>query len=172
MIKQIPDRRSTSGFSLKVTPPFFGRTAKIISCLFRLLNCSSRLLTWSFSGSALLCNVCESRVSWEDCEKNRMLVNCSNVDEEFDVCFKVHRATKIENSEKHIFTKGCGYQDLCSGEQCVEFGDWCLVDCCNVDQCNASPSVEATYFTHLLAGIVMFLHFDWILRVWKQRLIL
>ena len=107
-----------------------------------------------FSGSALVCNLCDSFESWDDCEDNRIIVDCSSVDPEFDVCLKAHRATKSNASETHIYTKRCGYQEQCNGEQCKEYGDWCQVDCCNTNMCNASTPVRAAYLTCLFLGIL------------------
>ena len=107
-----------------------------------------------------MCNLCDSFESWDDCEDNRIIVNCSTVDPEFDICLKAHRATKNEGTEIHIYSKGCGYQELCSGKQCEVYGDWCQVDCCNVDKCNASPPLRATYMTYLLLGILTTFHLD------------
>jgi len=112
-----------------------------------------------YKGSALLCNVCESRNSWKDCDDNRSIVNCSSVDPEFDVCFKVHRAFKSNNSESHVYTKGCGYHEQCNGDECREYGHWCKVDCCNLDKCNASQTVQATYMTYFLLAVFTAVHF-------------
>ena len=107
-----------------------------------------------FSGSSLLCNVCQSFKSWDDCHHKRIIVDCTSVDPEFGVCFKVHRALKSNNSEIHIYTKGCGFHEQCDGEQCKEYGDWCQVDCCNMDECNASQAVKAAYMTCMLIGVL------------------
>ena len=111
--------------------------------------------------SALRCNICDSEKSWNHCQENRIIVDCSSAgtDPDFDVCFKVHIAAKMaDNSEKHFYRRGCGYQELCSGEQCKN-GDWCVVNCCNTDNCNASLVVKASiYLTYSLAGISMFFH--------------
>ena len=110
-------------------------------------------------GFALLCDVCQSFTSWDDCEDNGSVVDCSREDPEFEICFKVHRAVKSNNSETHIYTKGCGFQEQCNGGQCKEYGDWCQVNCCNMDNCNASQTVQVTYITHLFVVVLTALHF-------------
>lgn len=110
-------------------------------------------------GFALLCDVCQSFTSWDDCEDNGSVVDCSREDPEFEICFKVHRAVKSNNSETHIYTKGCGFQEQCNGGQCKEYGDWCRVNCCNMDNCNASQTVQVTYITHLFVVVLTALHF-------------
>lgn len=72
---------------------------------------------------------------------------------------KVHRAVKSNNSEIHIYTKGCGFQEQYNGGQCKEYGDWCQVNCCNMDNCNTSQTVQVTYMTHFFAVVLTALHF-------------
>lgn len=105
--------------------------------------------------SALRCNMCESEKSWNHCQENGIIVDCSRRESGFDVCFKVHIARKMsDDSEKHLYKRGCGFQELCSGEQCIKYGDRCLVNCCNTDNCNASLAAKASiYLTYSLVGI-------------------
>ena len=110
--------------------------------------------------SALRCNMCQSEKSWNQCQENGIIVDCSSEDPSFDVCFKVHIVKKMANdSVKHFYKRGCGYQESCNGEQCKQQGDWCLVNCCNTDNCNASLAVKASiYLTYSLVGISIAFH--------------
>ena len=110
--------------------------------------------------SALRCNMCQSEKSWNQCQENGRIVDCSSADPDFDVCFQVHIVEKMaDDSVKHSYKRGCGYQELCSGEQCKQQGDWCLVNCCNTDNCNASLAVKASiYLTYSLVGISIAFH--------------
>lgn len=110
-------------------------------------------------GSALLCNVCQSFKSWDDCDSNRVVFNCSGEYPQFDVCFKVHRALKSNDSEIHIYTKGCGFHEQCNGGQCKEYGHWCQVDCCNMDECNTSQTLHVTYTAYSFVTLLTTLLF-------------
>ena len=110
--------------------------------------------------SALRCNMCQSEKSWNQCQENGRIVDCSSADPDFDVCFQVHIVEKMaDDSVKHSYKRGCGHQELCSGEQCKQQGDWCLVNCSNTDNCNASLAVKASiYLTYSLVGISIAFH--------------
>lgn len=99
---------------------------------------------FSSKGDAIKCNYCQSRVSYEDCDKNIKYVECG---EEFglDRCAKTH--IKPSSKREARYERGCQTAARCKQPACKVYGyDVCEVYCCTKDYCNKSslPIVSVT----------------------------
>ena len=90
---------------------------------------ASLLFRVVFSGIAIKCPICSSRISMEDCEKNEIECDCPD---EFDRCLKL-------STQPEIFTKVCETKYNCArhSKACNQ-SLTCESDCCDSDGCNSS----------------------------------
>ena len=108
----------------------------------------------------LKCNYCESKVSFDDCDKNMKRVQCA---QQFGLnrCMKIH--IKASNETKEKFIRRCQTKRECEQPTCKKTGAHrCDVFCCTDDFCNDASvnmvsgasvlqHVAIAFFTLLLA---------------------
>lgn len=125
----------------------------------RVISCPSVLMTFFFFisvlGESIKCNYCNSRVSYEDCDKNMKHVECA---EEFglDKCAKTH--IKASSVTEETFMRGCQSANGCKKPTCKESGDdRCEVYCCTGDNCNKSAMTMVSSTMLFTCSVLAFL---------------
>jgi len=118
-----------------------------------------------FSGEALNCNYCYSNKSWSDCDRNSIQSHCDTEIGKDATCIKVYRLVKDGDKEINHYFKSCLPSKHCSGEECVELGQFCRIDCCNTDACNGSVFLNENYMTFLTLAFVIIAYLLW--SVWN-----
>ncbi|XP_015748813.1 PREDICTED: uncharacterized protein LOC107328609 isoform X1 [Acropora digitifera] len=105
-------------------------------------------------GNSLRCHSCYSAKSWDDCVKNSVIFDCSNMNllaerKPSEVrCAEVFTSEQTKNGQQlDKFAKFCTTWERCDDERCreeiTESGDkdvlkanYCDVECCSGDLCN------------------------------------
>jgi len=106
-----------------------------------ILNCFA-----VYTGAQIQCSECQSSVSYDDCQNNTNVVNCTTVNDH--ACFQADVKYEKQGAEKtHIFQKGCVLKSLCEDYNKGDIGECvtrreegyevdCKAMCCHEDKCN------------------------------------
>ena len=98
-----------------------------------------------YTGAQLQCWKCESTVSYDDCQNNSKVVNCSSVNDH--ACYQADVKFEKGADRNHIFDKGCLGKSLCEAYSKGDIGLCntrkgegydvdCKAMCCHEDECN------------------------------------
>ena len=101
----------------------------------------------SESAKKLYCFQCQSKLSWDDCDKSSVQVDCPN--DHFCLKLTAHMWELTTNRTKTgrvspLYARYCSLPEGCSTEQCEEISWNCQIVCCNQHMCNASNSIWLT----------------------------
>lgn len=99
------------------------------------------------SAKKLYCFQCQSKISWDDCDKSSVQVDCPN--DHFCLKLTAHMWELTTNRTKTgrvspLYARYCSLPEGCSTEQCEEISWNCQIVCCNQHMCNASNSIWLT----------------------------
>ena len=108
-------------------------------------------------GEDLKCYLCQSNISWDECEKNKTVGVCYPDHDE--VCITEHY---IENDDtekgyNEYFIKMCGQARLCTNKDCEGKSTNCQIHCCHSDLCNIATGgahVTSTLLATVLAVVL------------------
>ena len=96
------------------------------------------------AGSFLQCSQCSSDVSYEDCQNQATVANCTNVE---PACFQTDIQLEKGSDKQHLFSKGClqkkdcenynkGQIEFCTVKETQGYTVECKGKCCLEDECN------------------------------------
>ncbi|KAJ7340527.1 hypothetical protein OS493_003281 [Desmophyllum pertusum] len=106
----------------------------------------------------LKCYLCVSNISWEECEKKKVILVCRPKHNE--VCITQHivgHDQATDKGYKETFVKMCGQARLCTDKDCTKRGKTCQIDCCHSDLCNMATRRTAHVTNTLLGTVVVIL---------------
>ncbi|KAL9960083.1 hypothetical protein ACROYT_G033488 [Oculina patagonica] len=114
-------------------------------------------------GSFLECLECVSSTSYEDCQKNSELINCSRAN---PACYQAEITLENGSAKKLLFQKGClgkddcenyekGNIDFCNTEKGKGYTGDCKAKCCHEDGCNKGDIVESKGSAFIISVVVL-----------------
>lgn len=148
---------------------------KILKTIIILRNISGsqteKNIFFSFSGSLLACWTCTGS-TYEECQQNLVLSNCSSETS----CFQLNVNLRKANESTILFSKGClvssdcddyrtGNAGFCRTERADGYSGTCFGECCDGEGCNkgdllaTNPTNKGTAFiislVVLLCGLIL-----------------
>jgi len=128
-----------------------------------------KLIYAVLAGHFLQCYDCPGSKSFEDCQSQQTLVNCS---EASDVCFQTSVEYHNESYKREEFDMGCLGKSFCDSYRKGDIGYCntlrdlgftvqCVSECCYEDECNKENLLESkgsalvTSVVILLLGLVL-----------------